>query len=280
MAPGYPSSRKCCYFVDEAGDGTLFDSKGRSIIGTRGCSEFFILGLLEIDTPDRLAAQLETLRTQLIDDPYFQKVPSMQPETRKTRLAFHAKDDVPEVRREVFALLRSQPSLRFFAVVREKRAVLDYVHQRNTQDLAYRYHPNELYDYLVRRLFRDRLHQYDEYDIHFSKRGKADRTAALEAALNSARRRYQQKWNKVTSSAIRIIPAAPTQHAGLQAADYFTWALQRLYELGEDRYTSYLWPAFRLVMDIDDTHEAQYGRYYTQKKPLDRAALGDRLQKK
>jgi hypothetical protein len=43
-----PSTRH--YFVDEAGDGTLFNRQGRIIVGTEGCSRFFILGLL--DVPD------------------------------------------------------------------------------------------------------------------------------------------------------------------------------------------------------------------------------------
>jgi hypothetical protein len=46
-----PTFRICHYYVDEAGDGTLFDSRGRTIIGTPGCSIFFILGLLEISNP-------------------------------------------------------------------------------------------------------------------------------------------------------------------------------------------------------------------------------------
>jgi hypothetical protein len=37
-----PSTRH--YFVDEADDGTLFDGKGRVIIGSEGCSRFFSLG--------------------------------------------------------------------------------------------------------------------------------------------------------------------------------------------------------------------------------------------
>jgi hypothetical protein len=36
------------YFVDEAGDPTLFDRKGKVIVGTEGCSRFFRLGLLDI----------------------------------------------------------------------------------------------------------------------------------------------------------------------------------------------------------------------------------------
>lgn len=61
------------------------------------------------------------------------------------------------------------------------------------------------------------------------------------------------------------------------AVDYFTWALQRLYERGEDRYVTFLWSAFRMVQDIGDTREAGYGVYYTQKKPLNAAALEWRI---
>ena len=53
----------------------------------------------------------------------------MQREARKTAVAFHAKDDLPEVRREVFALLKNSPGLRFFAVVTDKMRVLEYVRQ-------------------------------------------------------------------------------------------------------------------------------------------------------
>lgn len=43
------------YFVDEAGDPTLFSRKGRLIVGDDGCSRFFILGKLEIEEPDDLS---------------------------------------------------------------------------------------------------------------------------------------------------------------------------------------------------------------------------------
>ena len=112
---------------------------------------------------------MERLRSDLLSDRYFQGLASMQPVARKTALMFHAKDDLPEVRREVFSLLLRR-QVRFFAVVRNKSRLLDYVRQRNERDAAYRYSPNELYDYLVRRLFRDRLHQDDEYQIFFEAR--------------------------------------------------------------------------------------------------------------
>jgi hypothetical protein len=262
------------YFVDEAGDGTLFSRRGRIIIGTQGCSRFFILGLLDVPDPESLACEMEELRAHLLADPYFKGVPSMQPEAKKTALAFHAKDDLPEVRREVFHLLLRH-SLRFFAVVRDKRKLLEYVRQRNERDAAYRYHPNELYDYLVRRLFKTLLHKDDEYHIYFAKRGRSDRTAALRRALETARHRFSVQWGITSTAPICVIPSTPPAHAGLQAVDYLLWALQRLYERREDRYVELLWPAFRLVHDLDDTRQARYGVYYSQKKPLELAALGD-----
>jgi len=196
----------------------------------------------------------------------------MQPEANKTAVFFHAKDDVPEVRREVFSILLRY-EMGFFAVVRDKRKVIEYVRQRNAQDMAYRYNPNELYDYMVRRLFKDLLHKDDEYNIYFAKRGNADRTAALRQALETARRRFSAQWNIVSTAPMNVLPGKPVEHAGLQAVDYFLWALQRLYERREARYVELLWPAFRLVHDLDDTRGKMYGVYYTQKKPLTLAAL-------
>lgn len=260
------------YYVDEAGDGVLFDAKGKIIIGNEGCSRFYILGLLDIANPEILSKDLQELRKRLLSDPYFKKVPSMQPGAKKTALAFHAKDDVPEVRREVFNLLR-QHNLRFFAIVKTKKTLIDYVLQRNERESAYRYNPNELYDYLVRRLFRDRLHKDDEYHIFFAKRGKSDRTGALRKALEGARQNFYNRWNITRKVKVNVIPSSSPANPGLQAVDYFLWTLQRLYERREDRYLEFLWPSFRLVDDIDDTREAKYGVYYTQKKPLNLAAL-------
>jgi hypothetical protein len=50
---------------------------------------------------------------------------------------------------------------------------------------------------------------------------------------------------------------------GLQVIDYFLWALQRLYERGEDRYFNYLRSSYKLVMDFDDKRTGKsYGTWY------------------
>jgi hypothetical protein len=269
-----PAPSKRDYFVDEAGDAVLFNRTGRIGIGQEGCSRFFILGMADIPQVEILAQELDQLRARLRADPYFRDVPSMQPAAGKTATAFHAKDDLPEVRREVFALLRRH-ELRFFAVVRDKAKVVEYVRQRNEREEGYRYHPNELYDYMVRRLFKNLLHKDDQYNIYFAKRGAANRTEALYQALDTARQRFAAQWQIASKAMIRVLPATPAQQAGLQVTDYLLWALQRLYERREDRFVTLMWPAFSLVHDLDDTRLKQYGAFYTQKKPLTLAALGD-----
>jgi len=271
------SPAKCrYYFVDEAGDTTIFGQHGKVLIGEPGCSRFFILGVLDIPNPVVLQDELDDLRQSLLADPYFKKVPSMQPEAHKTALMFHAKDDVPEVRREVFTLLQKY-EFRFMAVVRDKQKVLEYVRGRNNLDLTYRYTPNDLYDYLVRILFKNLLHKDESYEIYFSKRWKQDRTEALRRALKTAQERFAQKWGITTSPDLMVIPKSSHEYGGFQAVDYFLWSLQRFYERKEDRYLDLLWKSFRMVLDLDDTRKTSYGVYYTQKKPLTLAALDNSL---
>lgn len=260
------------YFVDEAGDPVLFDGKGRVLVGTEGCSRYFAVGLLDVADAAKLAAELNQLRAGLLADPYFKNVPSMQPEARKTALYFHAKDDLPEVRREVFKLLQRH-ELKFSAVVRDKQAVLDYVRARNERDAAYRYQSDEVYDNAVRRLFKERLHKHEGYSIRFAIRGNSHRTAAFRAALEQARDRFARARGITITSKLDVKACRPTDEPALQAVDYFLWALQRTFEKREDRYLELLWPQCSLVVDVDDTRTAEYGAYYTKQKPLKAAAL-------
>ncbi|MBN1876890.1 MAG: DUF3800 domain-containing protein [Anaerolineae bacterium] len=264
------------YFVDEAGDPTLFSKRdGRVIVGTIGCSRYFILGLVDIPNLTPLITDLNSLRNRLLADPYFKDVPSMQPEAHKTVEVFHAKDDLPEVRREVLTLLRHY-QCHFSAIVRDKLRVIQYVRSRNHYDPTYHYHPNELYDHLVRLLFKTHLHKDDEYHIYFAKRGKGDRTAALSTALKITQQRFLKQHKLANHTVVEVIPAKPVDCPGLQVTDYFLWALQRFYERKEVRYIEMLWDSVSVIHDMDDTRQTPYGVYYTRKKPLSLAALQDR----
>lgn len=255
------------FFVDEAGDPTLFDKKGRILVGQEGCSEYFMLGRLDVDDPDALQASLDQLRADLLADPYFKRVPSMDPSRGKTAVAFHAKDDVAEVRREVFQILRRH-RLRFYAAVRNKSALLDYVRLQNERDPAYRYRGDEVYDALVEELFR-RYHGFsDETNIIFAKRGNKERTNAFRSAIESAELSFEKQYGTRRSDNVNIVPSTPSQHAGLQAVDSFLWALQRYYEREESRYVELIWSQVVEVHDMDAVDGKRKGVTYNKNRPL------------
>ena len=184
-------SRTAHFFVDEAGDLTLFDRKGRVLLGTDGVSNHFMVGVAHILDVEMAHDRLESLRTRRLADPYFSGVPSMQPESRKTAVSFHAKDDLPEVRREVFQLLptlgvKVQIAIRRKAIlVNEAQSLFKYGRKLRADDI---------YDDMVKRLFRNLLHGADSNDICFARRGKSERAEALTAAIHRAKENFNRKW--------------------------------------------------------------------------------------
>ncbi len=71
------------FFVDEAGDLSLFNSRGAVLLGREGVSHTFAVGVARLTDPEAVTKSLEELRQQLCSDPYFAGVPSMQPATKK-----------------------------------------------------------------------------------------------------------------------------------------------------------------------------------------------------
>jgi len=266
-------------FVDEAGDPTLFANRRRAIVGTPGCSCFFVLGKLEVDDPAGLGNRLSALRESLMANPYFAGVPSFDPVRSRTALAFHAKDDLPEVRYEVFKLLAAESTtLRFHAVVCDKEQVLKEVLRRNETEPSYRYQHNELYDGLMRSLFGKFHRLADRYAVCVARRGQSDRNEALRTAIDHAERDFTTRYGFGRGGQddwlIRV--STPKSDACLQAVDYFLWAVQRFYEPREDRETGkpkrddrflkLLWPQ---VGEIHDLHFGpERGTFFNTQRPL------------
>jgi Protein of unknown function (DUF3800) len=254
-----PQSR--AYFVDEAGDLTLFDKGGRMIVGQEGVSRCFVVGAALIPDPERLDSVLTSLRAQLLADPYFATVPSMQREAGKTARSFHAKDDTAEVRREVFRILRDS-DVEVYAAFRRKDVLAGELREHHRQT-GVKLGTERAYDSLVTEIFKNRLHLGDANHIVFARRGKADRNMALQGAIQAAKERFERKWRKGIDRPTTIASSTPSEATGLQVVDYFLWALQRMLEKRDDRYFTYLASHYRLVVDRDDTRQQGFGVYYT-----------------
>ena len=254
------------FYVDEAGDLTLMGRRGKSLLGTEGVSRCFMVGVAHIVDPAAVGRELEELRQALLRDPYLEGIPSMQPEAGKTALCFHAKDDCTEVRMAVFKLL-ARHDIKVQVGVRRKTELLSAA--RQAQAAGVRIDPNTVYDNIVKTIFKRTLHTADENVICFARRGKSDRQEALAHAIRRSKANFVRDTGIETNCPTRIIPSVPSAEAGLQVIDYFLWAVQRLYERGEDRYFNFLAPRYRLIMDFDDKRSGKsYGTWYSDQNPL------------
>jgi hypothetical protein len=195
-------------FVDETGDGAIFNSHGDVIIGTEGCSKYFILGFVLAEETDHIEKELDSLRAELCSDPYFKKVPSMQAPANKTAMLFHAKDDVPEARWKVYRFIEKL-DIKFSAVIINKEDTLAAVRTRNSEDRNYRYKESESYELMTRELFKPFLLNKDYpnhwLDIVFALRGGRKKTKALEKALYDEREKIFNSIGTDLASGIELL---------------------------------------------------------------------------
>ncbi len=255
------------YFVDESGDLTLFNRKKQMIVGTKGVSRFFIIGAALIEGLEELGNELAGLRDSILADPFFAGVPSIHdPKYQKTAAFFHAKNDLPEVRRDVFKIL-ARSDIKFRAIVRNKEVLARNAAEKFAAT-GQKTSEDAIYDDMVKRLFRDSLHKHDQNEIIFAWRGSKDRKESLEKAIKKAKHNFNARWNKNHDVPTDVVSGFPKDHVGLQVVDYYLWALQRLYEQRDGRFFNYLSKQFRLVIDMDDTRKHGYGEFYSDQNPL------------
>ena len=250
-----PENIERFFFVDESGDSTFFDRRGNTIVGNDGCSKYLLIGYIRTANPHSVRRALSDLRTKLGADPLYNRIPSFQ----KTQYAFHAKDDSPEIRSEVFKVLRTLPIRAQFILARKQVRTF-----RNT------FHSKEgaFYDHLVTHLFKRSLHLAQENHICFEKRGSRARQKPLTDAVNKAAEAFNVQYGTGAAARVSVHCQSPTGEPCLQAIDYFLWAVQRMFTKQEDRFYKALEDQIEFVWDLYDTPKYPKN-IYTKKNPLE-----------
>jgi hypothetical protein len=249
------------FFVDESGDPVFYDAKGNLIVGQPGCSPLLIIGFIETQDAYSLRRSVLDLQQEVCDDPYFKRIPSLA----KTAIAFHAKDDAPEIRYLFYKQIKELDFKAQFIVARKIEKVF-----RND----FRANENQFYDHLVTKAFRDVLHRYQHNYITFAVRGSRDRQQPLSQAILKAKEKFEAAHGKINTT-ITVQPQSPKGEPCLSIIDYVSWALQRAYTKGEMRYYEYIGDKVRLVRDIYDLRVYPKNHYYHKGRTRSRANLFD-----
>jgi hypothetical protein len=247
------------FFVDESGDTTFYDRKGNWIVGKEnGSSEILLMGFIRTTEPEFLRKKINTLRLELINDEYLNEIPSM----KKSKRAFHAKDDCPEVRYKVFKLLKDLPFSCNIIVARKNQKTFNKFNG-NTQ---------KLYDSLITNLFKNILQLSNNNHIYIATRGSKKRQEPLEEAIHNALIYTEAKLNHPIDSIQKVLPQTPSGEACLQIVDYCNWAIQRAFIKKEMRYYNYLKDKYGLIVDLYDFKDG-WKNFYNKKNPFDTSKI-------
>jgi hypothetical protein len=268
-------------FLDEAGDCTFYGKKRTNIIGTEGVSNCFILGLVKFKEPlAPLRQEVMALQKRVESDPYFQ-VASVIKKKNSSGYFFHAKDDLPEIRKLFFDFINER-KLSFEAVVARK----------SIERFTTKHKDKEQYFYAdaLSHLLKNKLHLGEKLVLNIAEKGTSTKNQNLELALEKAKERVAEKLNRKNIDEVKDILEARdinfVRRKGVQAdvvfnvtnplrepliniADYLCWTIQRVFEKGETRYYDFIKEKVSLVIDLYDTEKyVGFGNYYSPKKPL------------
>lgn len=249
-----PKRTHCWYFVDESGDPTFFDRRGNCVVGQQGCSPILILGFIQTYNPSPIRSALGGLRSEIAADSYLTAIPSLA----KTLRAFHAKDDCPEVRYQVFKVIARLDFRAQFVVARKIERVF-----RNRFACS----QTAFYDELASKLFRSVLHRHTHNHICFAQRGSRKRQKPLVRAIRSGIREFEEKWQTEVKTEVKIDCQSPAGEPCLQIIDYLNWAVYRAFTRREMRYYQAIEEKVDLLVDLYDTDKYP-GSFYHSKNPF------------
>ncbi|MGB8645350.1 MAG: hypothetical protein WCF84_08935 [Anaerolineae bacterium] len=198
---------------------------------------------------------IANLHQEIAADAYLANIPSIA----KTNLAFHAKDDIPEVRQAVYKMIRGLDFKAQFVVARKIERVFKGTFSGKE---------DRFYDRLVSQLFENALHRYQTNLIYIARRGSSSRQGPLEDAIRAGVARFEEKWGTQVNTRIVVQTQAPNGEPCLQVIDYMNWAVYRAFVRGEMRYYKFMEEQVSLIVDLYDMN--RYPRnWYNRENPFD-----------
>ncbi len=249
-------------FLDEAGDTTFYGKDKIPTIGNSGVSNTFILGMVSFKSSlIDIRNKIIEMQNEVQKSKFYYKVPSVMKRIQKGGFFYHAKDDLPELRKEFFDFILTLDCTFQAVVGRKIISLFDKKHNgRET----------EFYADLLSHLLKDKFNKYSLLVVNVAERANSTAINNLESGLEKARSRFQTKYpEKEIKANISFSVHKFKNEPLLSVADYFCWAVQRVFEKGETRFYDYIINKISLVVDLYDSLSYQDNKnYYTLSNPL------------
>lgn len=245
-------------FLDECGDTTFFGKGKVPVIGKQGVSLSFSIGMVKFnaDLPT-LRVKIRELEATVVSDPLYNTLPSVRKKAGNGGFFFHATDDAPEVRAVFFRWIRSVPCS--FEIVVARKIPEIFARKHDSKEA-------EFYADILSHLIKNKLKLGEKLILNIAERGRCTRNHNLQLALTKATERFLKKQGIAdVASEVVFNVQTPRREPLLSVADYFCWAVQRVFERGETRFYDYLGEQIRLVIDLYDADKYSRSQNYYKK---------------
>lgn len=252
-------------FLDEAGDTTYFGKGKKNIIGLKGVSSFFIIGMVKFFEPIPIIRNnLILLQNQVIEDPYFLEVPSIQKRIKNKGFYFHATDDPPEVRKIFYDFIKTVNCK--FKVVVTKKSIQSYINKFNSNEA-------ELYAHLLSDIVSSKLKVGKKFVFNIAERGKTTKNKNLALAIEKAKISIlQANPDFIIKSKVHFNITNHYMEPILNIVDYFCWSVQRAFERREFRYYNYLYEQIPLITYLNYDNNVEERKIFT---PINKLSSND-----
>lgn len=246
-------------FIDEVGDTTFFGKGGVTILGQEGVSTAFGMGIVRINRPlAEVRAEIAALQKQVESDPLLNPIPSVAKRMANGGFFFHACKDTPDVRTVFLHYLRELPCE--IEVVMARKIPSIFVQKHHGKD-------DEFYADVLSHLIKSRLNEPQRLVLNVAQRGSSTRAKVLDEALGKAVGRAGRLWHQDELKGHVVFNVqTPLTEPLLSVADYLGWAVQRVFEMGDLRFYTYLREKIQLVVDLYATGD--FSHYDPQDNPL------------
>jgi hypothetical protein len=231
-------------FLDEAGDMTFY-GKGRvPILGENGVSHCFILGMVQFHgdlLPIR--QQLFKMQNDIPEHLYYKGVPSIEKRVKKGGFYFHAKDDLPELRKAFFDFIQTIDCSFYAVVARKNYGIFERKHHGKS---------NEMYADLLSHLIADEQNNDEERLVYnIASLQSTTNYINLKLAFEKAENRFvqlnpTQEFVKTIDFNVQPFAIEPL----LSIVDYLCWAVQRKFEIGESRFMNYMNDKIEKIIEL------------------------------
>lgn len=209
---------------------------------------------------EEIVLKVRELENHIATDSYFRGIPSIEKAKAKHGYFLHAKNDVPEVRLLAYEMINTI-DCSFEAVVARKIYGL-YEKKHNGKEA-------EFYADLLSHLLKNKLNKYDKLVLNIARRSRCTTATNLQRGLNKGIDRAKSYTpNRANNCEVVFNVQSPTTQPLLNIADYFCWAIQRVFEKGETRFYNSIAHKISLVHDIYDFDNYESGKNFYSPKNL------------